>query len=124
MWAYILAVLSREENHDVLVVANVDDASRDEFRVGGVVDRQNWLSVMLREREEQSDGPGMQSDCWQVYEQSSATAAIAFIHVCTRVDDDGLRAVLSWKLPCLGLFVGSATAILIITRLRLALCVG
>jgi hypothetical protein len=50
MWAYILAVLSREENHDVLVVANVDDASRDEFRVGGVVDRQNWLSVMLRER--------------------------------------------------------------------------
>jgi hypothetical protein len=51
----------------------------------------------LRGREEQGDGPGMQSDCWQVYEQSSATAAIAFIHVCTRVDDDGLRAVLSWK---------------------------
>jgi hypothetical protein len=61
----------------------------------------------------------MQSDCWQVYEQSSATAAIAFIHVCTRVDDDGLRALLSWKL--LGLFVGSATPIKIITRLRLAL---
>jgi hypothetical protein len=52
---------------------------------------------VLRESEEQSDGPGMQSDCWQVYEQSSATAATAFINVCTRVDDDGLRAVLSWK---------------------------
>jgi hypothetical protein len=50
MWAYILAVLSREENHDVLVVASVGDASRDEIQVGGVVDRQNWLSVMLRER--------------------------------------------------------------------------
>jgi hypothetical protein len=44
MWAYILAVLSREENHDVLVVATVGDACRDEFQVGVVVDRRNELS--------------------------------------------------------------------------------
>jgi hypothetical protein len=59
-----------------------------------------------------------------VYEQSSATAAIALIHVCTRVDDDGLScAVLeaSWPVAHRLLFVGTATPTLNITRLRLAL---
>jgi hypothetical protein len=41
MWAYILAVLSRKENHDVLIVASVGDACGDEIQVGVVVDRRD-----------------------------------------------------------------------------------
>jgi hypothetical protein len=37
MWAYILAVLSREENHDVLVVASVGDAMQVAMRFKSVV---------------------------------------------------------------------------------------
>jgi len=44
MWAYILAVLSREEKHDVLVFASIGDACRDGIPVSVVVGRQNWLS--------------------------------------------------------------------------------
>jgi hypothetical protein len=79
-WSYILAVLSREENHDVLVVCecwrclsrwNASQCCSRRRRIGS--------QMVLREREEQGGDPRMQSDCWQAYEQSSATAAIAFI---------------------------------------------
>jgi len=47
---YILAVLSREENHDVVVAVSVGEACRDGVQVSVVVCPQNWLSAMLRKR--------------------------------------------------------------------------